>query len=256
MRLIINGDDFGITRGVNAAMIDCYQKGIMTSCSLMVNMPAASEAAKLMVEYPGLSVGIHLNLTVGKPLTPGLKTLVKEDGTFNKGNLKESSHVDKNEIITELHAQINRFIELTGHLPTHLDSHHGIEQIQGAEEVVCALSREYDLPVRRFFTLSEGNHPDMDYEVPLMKFGKVTDSEYSCPQDLTELFTQEELASDAVAEFALHPGYVDYEIMQISSLNIGRLYDAHVFLCDEVKEWLKAHPEITLTEYSTCQKIR
>lgn len=237
-------------------MIDCYQKGIMTSCSMMVNMPAAAEAAKLMVDNPGLSVGIHLNLTVGKPLTSGLKTLVKEDGTFNKGNLRESSHVDKKEIEIELHAQMKRFIELTGHLPTHLDSHHGIEQIQGAEAVVCALSREYDLPVRRFFTLPKGNHKDMDYEVPLMKFGKVVDSQYSDPRDLTELFTQAELDSDNVAEFALHPGYVDYEIMQISSLNIGRLYDAHVFLSDDVKAWLKSHPEVTLTEYSTCRKIR
>ena len=89
MKIIFNGDDYGYSRGVNLAMIDCYQKGVMKSCSMMVNMPGAQEAADLMKENQGLSVGIHLTLTVGKPLTDGLKTLIKEDGTFNKGMLYE-----------------------------------------------------------------------------------------------------------------------------------------------------------------------
>ncbi len=177
---------------------------------MMVNMPGAKQAAELMKEYPGLSVGIHLNLTVGTPLTKGLKTLIKADGTFNKGNLKDSKHVDIEEIRTELQAQLDYFVELTGQLPTHLNSHHGIEMIQGGEEVVC---------------------------------------------DLIELFTAEEIESDNIYEFALHPGYVDYSVMEISSLNTGRAYDAHVFMADETKEWLKANPNITLVGYEGCRKL-
>ena len=93
MKLIMNGDDFGITRGVNAAMIDCFSKGYLSSTSMMVNMPAAKEASELMKAYPKLSVGIHLNLTVGKPLTD-CPSLVKADGTFNKNMLKDSSMAD------------------------------------------------------------------------------------------------------------------------------------------------------------------
>ena len=110
MKLIMNGDDFGITRGVNAAMIDCFSKGYLSSTSMMVNMPAAKEASELMKAYPKLSVGIHLNLTVGKPLTD-CPSLVKADGTFNKNMLKDSSMVDVKEMECELRAQMERFIE-------------------------------------------------------------------------------------------------------------------------------------------------
>lgn len=253
MRLILNGDDFGFSRAVNAGMIDCFEMGVMTSCSMMVNMPGAKQAAELMKHYPKLSVGIHLNLTVGKPLTQNLKTLIKEDGTFNKANLKQSEHVDIEEIRRELQAQMDLFIALTGQLPTHLNSHHGIEQIKGGEQVVCELSQKYHLPVRRFFTLPEGNHPNIDFEIPLMKFKM---GERSQPSDLTELFTAEEIDSDAIYEFALHPGYVDYDVMEISSLNVGRAYDAHVFLAEETKDWLKNHPQIQLTGYEACRKLK
>lgn len=253
MRLILNGDDFGFSRAVNAGMIDSYEMGVMTSCSMMVNMPGAKQAAALMKEYPDLSVGIHLNLTVGKPLTNNLKTLIKEDGTFNKGNLRNSEHVDIHEIEQELQAQMDYFIALTGQLPTHINSHHGIENIKGAEQVVCRLSQKYHLPVRRFFTLPQGNHPDIDFEIPLMKFKMV---ERSQPTDLTELFTAEEIESDDLFEFALHPGYVDRYLMEVSSLNVGRAYDAHVFLADETKAWLEAHPEITLVGYEACRLLK
>ncbi len=252
MKLITNGDDFGITRAANFGIIDCFKDGILTSCSMMVNMPAAAHAAKLMKEYPDFSVGIHLNLTVGKPLLSTHKTLVKEDGTFNKGMLKESSHVDIEEIRAELYAQVEKYIELTGKLPDHLNSHHGIEMIQGAENVVCELSKKYDLPVRRFFTLPKGNHPDIDYQIPLMKFsGSLTD--LSTPSSLTKLYTKEEIESDDIYEFALHPGYVDYEIFQISSLNIGRAHDANVFLCEEAKIWVKEN-NIELINYTNIPK--
>lgn len=253
MRLILNGDDFGISHGVNLAMIDCFKDGVMTSCSMMTNMPYAKEAAQLMKLYPDLSVGIHFNLTVGKPLTPNLKTLVKEDGTFNKGNLKDSKNVDPTEIEIELQAQMDRFIELCGHKPTHINSHHGIELIQGAEKVVCAFAKRYDLPVRRFFTLPKGNHPDLPFEVPLAKF--IFKPTPTLPCDLISCFTEEEISSDDIFEFPLHPGYVDSLIMELSSLTTGRAYDAHVFNCQEIKDWIKNNSNIHLVDYSTCKKI-
>lgn len=251
MKLILNGDDFGISRGVNAAMIDCFTKGYLSSTSMMVNMPACQEASELMKMYPGLSVGIHLNLTVGKPLTK-CNSLVKEDGTFNKGMLKNSEHVNKQEIENELRAQMDRFIKLTGKKPTHINSHHGIEQIEGAEAIVCQLSREYDLPVRRFFTLPSGNHPDIDYVIPEAKM-LFNFEDYATPEKVIALFSDSDLASDKVYEYACHPGYVDYEILQMSSLTTGRAYDAHVFLSEQIGQWIKEH-QIELVGYEAIGK--
>ena len=253
MKLITNGDDFGITRSANFGIIDCYKDGILKSCSMMVNMPSAEHAAQLMKEYPDFSVGIHLNLTVGKPLLKTHKTLLKEDGTFNKGMLKDSEYVDVEEIRAELYAQVEKYIALTGKVPDHLNSHHGIEMIKGAEAIVCELSKKYDLPVRRFFTLPKGDHPDVDYKIPLMKFGGGSLSELSTPKSLTELYTKEEIDSEDIFEFALHPGYVDYEIFQISSLTVGRAHDAHVFLSEEAKQWVEDN-HIELIDYRDIPK--
>src|SRR4029450_3021907 len=66
--LIVNADDFGLTRGVSRGILACYQNGIVTSTTLMVNRgaePAQLEALKAS----GLGVGLHVNLTLGTPLS-------------------------------------------------------------------------------------------------------------------------------------------------------------------------------------------
>src|SRR5213080_2673487 len=60
--LIVTADDFGISRGVNRGIVEAHREGILTSTSLMVNRPAAIEAAALGRACPALSVGLHLEL--------------------------------------------------------------------------------------------------------------------------------------------------------------------------------------------------
>lgn len=240
MKIIFNGDDFGITKACNYAIIDCYKEGVLRSTSMMTNMPGAEHAAELMKEYPNLSVGIHLSLTVGKPITEGLKTIVKEDGTLNKAILKNNDGIDMEEIRKEIYAQFNRFIEITGQLPTHINSHHGIEVIPGAEDIQIELANKYNLPIRRFFTLPKGNHPKCPYYIPrTVAILKEDWSEPIYPNEYIDFFTKEMLESDEIFEIPAHPGYVDYEIMKISSLTNGRCYDAHNFMCEEIKQWIK-----------------
>lgn len=240
MKVIFNGDDFGITKACNYALVDCYENGVMKSTSMMTNMPGAEHAAKIMKDYPGLSVGIHLSLTVGKPLTEGLKTIVKADGTLNKGILRNHEGVDLNEIKTEMEAQFNRFVELTGKLPDHVNSHHGICLVPGADKLVLELAKKHNLPVRRMFTAWEGNYEGCDYVIPKMVHIMKKDwSDPILPEDIINAFSKEMLESDDIYEIAGHPGYVDYELMQFSSLTNGRCYDHHNFVCDEIKNWVK-----------------
>lgn len=255
MKIIFNGDDFGITKACNHAIIDCFTNGVLTSTSLMSNMPAAAHAAQLMKEYPTLSVGLHLSLTVGKPLTKGLKTIVKADGTLDKGILKDASKVDLDEIRKEMNAQFDRFVELCGKLPTHINSHHGIELVPGAEDILLELSKTYDLPIRRFFTLPQGNHPHCAYEIP--KLCVIPREDWSIPitkEEIITFFTKEMLESEDIYEVAAHPGYVDYELLQLSSLTTGRCYDAYNFMCEEIKQWVLEN-EIELITYEDLAKI-
>ncbi len=250
MKLICNGDDFGITRSCNYAITDCYKHGVLRSTSMMTNMPAAEHAARLMAEYPDLSVGIHLNLTVGKPLLKGLKTIVKADGSLNKGMLKDGRGVDPDEIRAEIQAQFDRFKELTGKLPAHVNSHHGIELIPGAEDIQLELSERYGLPVRRFFTLPEGNHEKCRFVIPgMVNVMKADMTVPIYPEDIIQYFAEDMLHSDDIYEIPAHPGYVDYDLLQISSLTNGRCYDAYNFTCDEIKNWVKEH-NIELVTYA------
>jgi len=100
-RLIVNADDFGFAAGVNEGIIEAHVNGILTSTSLMVNRPAAEDAARLAHEHPGLSVGLHY----------------EEDGP----EIDEPGHAART-----FAAQLARFRELTGAEPTHVDSHHHV----------------------------------------------------------------------------------------------------------------------------------
>src|SRR5262245_58207581 len=61
-RLIVTADDFGLTHGINEAIVRSYRQGIVTSASLIVTGPAFESAADLARQYPGLDIGLHLDL--------------------------------------------------------------------------------------------------------------------------------------------------------------------------------------------------
>jgi chitin disaccharide deacetylase len=69
-RLIVNADDFGLTRGVNRAIAACHQHGIVSSATLMATGACFEEAVELAEKMPRLSVGCHIVLVDGEPLLP------------------------------------------------------------------------------------------------------------------------------------------------------------------------------------------
>src|SRR4029077_15643507 len=81
-RLIINADDFGISRGVNIGIIEAAEAGIVTSASLIVNLPASAAPLDRAPSCPPLSLGLHLNLTVGRPLTAAASLTRGDTGEF------------------------------------------------------------------------------------------------------------------------------------------------------------------------------
>jgi len=69
-RLVVNADDFGLTSGVNRAIVACHERGIVTSTTLMATGAAFDEAVSLAASLPRLSVGCHVVLVDGEPLLP------------------------------------------------------------------------------------------------------------------------------------------------------------------------------------------
>src|SRR5262249_35921917 len=137
-RLIVNADDFGLTAGVNRAIIEGHERGLISSATLMVNMPAFEDAARLAREVPSLGVGLHFNITQGRPVAGASRvpSLVDGRGEFwgTSGALlarAATGRLNPGEAALELRAQIERALG-AGLRLTHVDSHkhsHALPQI-------------------------------------------------------------------------------------------------------------------------------
>ncbi|HUO86079.1 MAG TPA: ChbG/HpnK family deacetylase, partial [Thermoanaerobaculia bacterium] len=81
-RLIVNADDLGRTAGINEGIFTAHRDGIVSSATLMVAYPAAVEAATALADHPRLGVGLHVQLTGGRPTLPAgrVPSLVDAEG--------------------------------------------------------------------------------------------------------------------------------------------------------------------------------
>jgi len=125
-RLIINADDYGISRGVSIGILEAARAGGITSASMIVNLPAFAEAAERARSAGALSLGLHLNLTTGHSITPAQSLTRGNTGQFYSlpRLIARASLglIDASDVQHECVAQIDRMIE-AGFQPTHLDSH-------------------------------------------------------------------------------------------------------------------------------------
>jgi predicted glycoside hydrolase/deacetylase ChbG (UPF0249 family) len=120
-RLIVNADDFGMTVGVTEGIVEAHVRGIVTSTSLMVDWPAAAHAAELAGQHPALSIGLHF-----VDDTPAID---------------EPGHAAR-----EFSRQLDRFRQLMGREPTHVDSHHHVHM--GRMSTFAPLAEPLGVPLR------------------------------------------------------------------------------------------------------------
>jgi hopanoid biosynthesis associated protein HpnK len=132
-RLIINADDFGLTAGVNRAIVEAHEHGVVTSATLMANGPAFADAIALAQSRPGLGVGCHVLLVDGAPLldATAVRTLLDRgnssgphfrEGITRFGALALLGRLSESEIEAEATAQIRK-LQGACIAVTHLDSH-------------------------------------------------------------------------------------------------------------------------------------
>jgi hopanoid biosynthesis associated protein HpnK len=131
-RLIVNADDFGLTRGVNRAIVESHRDGIVTSSTLMANGQAFEDAIVHAKSASRLSIGCHVVLVDGSPVLGGQQASTlfdqkADDGRFYDGlgafALRAvSGRVDADEIEAEVTAQIRK-LQSAGVSVSHLDTH-------------------------------------------------------------------------------------------------------------------------------------
>ena len=150
-RLIVNADDFGLTAGVSKGIVDAYREGIVRSTTLMANGAAFDSAESIIRRTPGIGIGVHLNLTTGKPVSPvrSVSSLVGRDGRFHlsPGRLLRSLaawRLNLAEVETELRGQITKVLR-AGIRPTHLDGHKHVHVMPGLSQIVIRLAQEFSI---------------------------------------------------------------------------------------------------------------
>ena len=128
-RLIVNADDFGLTSGVNRAIVEAHNHGVVTSATLMANSSAFSEAVTLSKSAPDLSVGCHVVLVDGSAVSDPkqVPSLLRSDGKFHDSlatfaRLALQGKLRATEIEAEVIAQI-RSLQAAGISVSHVDTH-------------------------------------------------------------------------------------------------------------------------------------
>ena len=138
-KLVVNADDFGFTRDVNAGIVEAHRDGILTATTLMATGDAFEDAVRLAKETPSLDIGCHLVL-VGAPGFP--QTIPK---------LVQALALGRIQIYDELVKQVRRIVD-AGLSPTHLDTHKHTHLLPPVLEAVARISEEFRIPwVRRPF---------------------------------------------------------------------------------------------------------
>jgi predicted glycoside hydrolase/deacetylase ChbG (UPF0249 family) len=188
--LVVNADDFGLSAGVNAGILQAARHGIVTSASLMVRAPAAAEAARAVQPRTGLSVGLHLDLAEwmhdGSQWLP-LYQVVDTD--------------DAEQVSDEIDRQLASFYRLVGRAPTHIDSHQHVHRVEPVRSLVSALGARLGVPVR-------GATPGIEYRGDF--YGQTGRGE-----PYREAITVEALCAvirtlpPGFTELGCHPGYSD-----------------------------------------------
>ncbi|BAY10663.1 hopanoid biosynthesis-associated protein HpnK [Calothrix sp. NIES-2098] len=152
---IINGDDFGFSTGVNQAIIQACEQGVLTSTSLMVTGDAAEEAIAWAQTHSNLAVGLHLVLVCGRSVLPPAQIphLVDAKGNFSDSplvaGLRYQFHpAAREELRQEIRAQLEKFRD-SGLPLSHVDGHLHLHTHPVVLRVLIELAQEFGIRVIR-----------------------------------------------------------------------------------------------------------
>jgi predicted glycoside hydrolase/deacetylase ChbG (UPF0249 family) len=225
--LIINADDFGISKAVNYAIMAAMDSTICTDTTLLANFDESENAARLAISMSRADrVGIHLNLTEGFPLSLKIRNeprFCNQEGYFHNKKLKRIVLLSKSEKIAvqeELTSQI-RLCRKFGIPISHADSHNHIHEEPGLGLLVMDILKNENIPYLRLTNnIGETSFVNKIYRSTynlVLGFKGLTVTEYF--GSITNLNNYTKMIDEnSVVELMIHPGkIVDNQILDVYS---------------------------------------
>jgi len=216
--LIINADDFGISKDVNNAIMAAMDLNICTDTTLLVNFENSRHAAELAINKNRKNnIGIHLNLTEGHPLTAKIKNerrFCNAEGLFH---LKKKEHIliltksEKSAVYEELISQI--FLCRAFGIPiSHADSHNHIHEEAGLMHLMVDILKKEKIPYLRLTNnlgkTSFINKVYRNFYNRNISCHRLAGTDYF--GSTTNLIDyNKELKANSIIELMIHPGRLD-----------------------------------------------
>ena len=206
-RLIVNADDFGLTRGVSAGILVARRHGIVTSTTVLVTAdPDRDQIAA--ARDAGLGIGLHVNLTLGRPLSAA-RSLVDATGRFVRDARHAAARAEARDVEREVEAQIEAFLALVKRAPTHLDTHHHVGLHAPVADVVLAAACRLGVPVRSQSANARARARSAGLRTPDHFFGESGPGPYWA---LARTLAVLRRVPCGVSEFMTHPGWCDEDL--------------------------------------------
>jgi hopanoid biosynthesis associated protein HpnK len=249
-RLILNADDFGLTRGINRAIAELHSAGVLPSATLMASGPAFDDAIAVARAHPSLGVGCHIVLTDGAPVSPpgSIRSLLAPDGKNFRPSLVDFlqalflGRINEEEVAREALAQIEK-LQRAGINITHLDTHKhthlfpaiarpllqvaercGIRAIRNPFEPDWSLALDHGSRARRIAVRLIGllrprfeAHAQLRDRRVLTTDGTVAISATGQLDSATLAEILRALPSTGIYELCCHPGYNDADLERIAT---------------------------------------
>lgn len=229
-RLIINADDANLTRGVTQGILEAHEEGIVTSTTLLMNLPLSEKTVRDLKKRKRLGLGVHLNMTLGGPVShpADVPTLLKPDGRFRRPVDYAQKRPSEKEVAREYEAQIKLFVKHFADRPDHLDTHHHLHDDPLFFGALKEVAKKWKIPVRRsrIFQLEEFKLKTAGLKTTDYLFGNL-EACYIWQRD--SFLGVMENFPEGTGEIGCHPGYCDPELRQMSSMQEVREKELRLF---------------------------
>jgi len=284
-RLIINADDFGLTSGVNRGILQAYSNGIVNSSTLMACGTQFDEAVSLAAGAPGLSVGCHVLLVDGSPVSPAnqVASLLQNstprfrDSLAQFALLAATGRLDGSQIEAEVTAQIQK-LQSAGIQVTHLDSHKHTHMFPVVFKAMIRAAKKCGVRALRNpfepLLFAKARHWKRRFQLGLLRsyrasFRKeLSESGLVTPDGCIGIvatggLTQEifrtliDSLPEGTWEFVSHPGYCDQALNQTATrLKASREQELAILTSAETREALSRAGIVTLSYREFAESAR